>query len=117
MAGGGEAVGISETDGMGAAQAGRLDADRLAWLVDRDSEGRDRLARGPQPAPVGGGGDQHLGQVDDVEQPGRLLPRPVAEERASGGWCGSFPSRALITTSGSRTSSPLRVFSVEPVGM
>jgi hypothetical protein len=27
-----------------AAQAGRLDPDRLAWLVDRNAKGGDRLA-------------------------------------------------------------------------
>ncbi len=70
---------------MRAPEAGGLDADRLAGLVDLDTERGDRLARRLQPVPVRGGSDEHLGQVDEAEQPGRLPPLAATEERAGVG--------------------------------
>jgi hypothetical protein len=79
-AGGGEAVGIREADRVGAAKACGGDADCLRRLMDGDAEGGDRFTGGQQLLSVGGGCDQHLGQVEDADQPGRLLSPPAAEE-------------------------------------
>lgn len=82
MSGGGEAIGICEADRVAAAEPCRLDADRLAWLVNRDAERSDCLARCAQPLVVGGGSDENLGEVDDADQPCRVLLLPAGEEGA-----------------------------------
>ena len=82
---GGKTVGVGEADRVAAAEACRLDADRLARLVDRDAERSDRLARGSKPPAVGGWSDKHLGEVDDADQPRHVLLLPAHEEGARRG--------------------------------
>jgi hypothetical protein len=55
-----------------AAEACGRDADRLIRLVDRDAEGGDRLARGPQSLPLGRGSDQDLDDVDNADEQTRV---------------------------------------------
>lgn len=67
MAGGGEAIGVGQADRVCVAEAGCVDGDRFAWLVDGDAEGGDRLARLSQPFLVGGGSDEDFGEVDGAD--------------------------------------------------
>jgi hypothetical protein len=50
--------------------------------VDGDAERGDRLACSSQPLPIGGGRDEHLGEIDDTDQPGVVPFLPAGEESA-----------------------------------
>jgi hypothetical protein len=86
---------------MGAREAGRLNTGCLAWLVDPDAERVDCFARRPQPAPVGGWCDEHLCQVDDAEQPGRVLFLPAPKARS---WLSARGQGGAETGSGRTTT-------------
>lgn len=70
---------------MRSPEPGGVNADRRARLMDLDAEQGDCLPRRPQPVAVGGRSDEHLGEVDDAEEPGRLPLVPVTEEGAGSG--------------------------------
>ena len=82
VVGGREAVGVGEADRVRVAEPRGLHADPFSGLVDGDPEGGDRLACGSQPLLVGGRRDEHLGEVDDADQPCDVSVLPAGKKRA-----------------------------------